>query len=87
MSTTTPKDKIEAIIATHGYKWVKVVKCKNIYTKKLTGLYKVISINDLPQIIMEYVNNNYNMVFCSANRIEFYEHIPIGVETYHNDWM
>lgn len=82
MLTNTPKDKIEDIIKTHDYKEIRVIK-----HKRDKGLYTVTSFNDLPQVIMEYVNDNYNMVFGSANRIEFYEHTPIGLETRENDFM
>ena len=78
MERKTPKQVIEDMIETHGYKNIVVGKGRN--QREDEDLYTVISINDLPHIIFEYIVENYNVIFGSANRLEFLEYMPIGVE-------
>ena len=80
----TPKEKLEAMIKTHGYKKIDIIAGLDSRDK---DLHLVISINDIPEIIMNYIMENYNITLCSSNRIEFYEHKPIGVETSNNEGM
>lgn len=75
MERRTPKQTIEEIINTHSYKGIKI--SKSVYRN---DFYIIVSINDIPDIIYEYVRDNYNLTMLSSNRIEFYEYFPIECE-------
>jgi len=80
MITITPKTKLEAIIKTHGYRGINIISHKD----DGEDLYTVFSLVDLPEIIVEYIMDNYNATYGSTKVYKFYEHFPIGLEISNN---
>jgi hypothetical protein len=75
-----PKQQIEAMIETHGYKGISINKDKD-------GLFSIKCINNIPVILWQYINENYNVTHWSRNYIEFYEFQSFGTEVYFNEFM
>ena len=71
----TPDKIITDIINTHDYKLIKCEKVDN-------DLYRVVCTYDIPDIISEYINENYHITFWHAKYIEFQEFRHIGVEIF-----
>ncbi len=78
----TPKERIEEIMESHGYKHIYVTK-SNVEKDK----FIVTSINELPPIIWDFIIENFNAVMGSAKRMEFYEFEPIGMECCYNGFI
>lgn len=79
MNNNDPITKIEAMIKTHGYKGISIEKGNN-------DLFTILSYNDIPGIIYQFVCENYHPISYGAGSLSFYEFEPIGIEI-HTDTL